>query len=56
MAKLSAKFLLGTSTVIEKVGFLSYFLFLARIADRIHLKFISFYDNCLIIEVGELSE
>ena len=36
--KLSAKFLLGTSTVIEKVELLSYFLFLARTTARILLK------------------
>ena len=36
--KLSAKFLLGTSTVIEKVGFLSYFLFLARTTIGIRLN------------------
>ena len=37
--KLPAKFLLGTSTIIEKVGLLSYFLFLARTTARIRLKF-----------------
>ena len=36
--KLSVKFLLGTSAVIEKVGLLSYFLFLARTTVRIRLK------------------
>ena len=38
MVKLSAKFLLGTSTVIEKVGLLSYFGFLARTSTRIRLN------------------
>ena len=36
--KLSAKHLSGTSTVIEKVGPLSYFLFYARITIRIRLN------------------
>ena len=36
--KLNAKFLLGTSTVIEKVGPLSHFLFLARTTTKIRLN------------------
>ena len=36
--KLSTKFLLGTSVVIEKVGLLSYFLFVARTTIRIRLN------------------
>ena len=36
--KLSPKFLVGTSTVIEKVAPMSYFLFLARTIVRICLK------------------
>ena len=35
---LPAKFLSGTSTVIEKVGLLSYFLFLARTTIRFRIK------------------
>ena len=38
-SKLSAKFLLGTSAAIEKVGLLSYFWFLARTTIRIALNF-----------------
>ena len=38
-AKLSGKFLFGTSTAIEKVGLLSYFfLFLAQTTIKIRLK------------------
>ena len=36
--KLSAKFVLGTSTIIEKMGLLSHFLFLAQTTIRIRLN------------------
>ena len=36
--ELSAKFLLGTSMVIEKAGSLLYFLFLARTTIKIRLN------------------
>ena len=36
--KLPAKFFLGTSTVIENVGLLSYFLFFVRTTIRIRLN------------------
>ena len=45
MAKLSAKFLLGTSTVIEKVGVMSYFIFLSRTSIKICLKFLIRHDK-----------
>ena len=51
--KLSAKFLLGTSTVIEKVGFLSYFFFLSQTTIRIRLKFLknTFHQRCSLSRI-----
>ena len=53
--KLSAKIILGTSTVIEKMGLLSYFLFLARAAIIILLK-VSMCYNFGEINVSKLSK
>ena len=48
--KLSAKFLSGTSTVIEKVELLSHFLCLARTTIRILLSFIIYLEHACLID------